>query len=348
MWLLRVPEVFSGMVPDLFDALGVRLLRRVGREFHLVSADGAPVGRDPVLAAMVPWRMRIDHAWPCVPERVDGFVEKAARAMADRFGDKPLQTVIAGPLDPSDPSRRGRRLASNLRGRALQLFPPACASLRDPLLQDPVLPSLFVLVGDAGLYCGMCSPRDANGFHAGGIRHFPRSGPGVVSRAGGKIAGALGQLALWGRVPVAGTHWLDLGASPGGISAELLARGYRVTAVDRAPLDPALRSRSGLREVCADAGRFDPRGERYGAIVCDINGDPLVSFGHVARMASALEAGGIAVFTLKLTGGESLASLRVLAGEVIRRLPGTGLSLSAADHLGSNRRELTLFLEKEG
>ena len=42
------------------------------------------------------------------------------------------------------------------------------------------------------------------------------------------------------------------------MTAELLARGYRVTAVDRAPLDRRLENAPGLRMVLADAATFQP------------------------------------------------------------------------------------------
>ena len=67
------------------------------------------------------------------------------------------------------------------------------------------------------------------------------------------------------------SHWLDLGASPGGMTSELLARGHRVTAVDRAPLDARLRHANGLIFAQEDVAAFRPRTDMvFDAIVCDL------------------------------------------------------------------------------
>ena len=62
--------------------------------------------------------------------------------------------------------------------------------------QDSRAPTLFCLVGKEGLFCGLRSPRAANGFHAGGTKFIRQSGPGNISRAGAKIAEALHYLQL--------------------------------------------------------------------------------------------------------------------------------------------------------
>ena len=97
--------------------------------------------------------------------------------------------------------------------------------------------------------------------------------PGYVSRGALKLAAALDRF----RLPVLGVVALDIGASTGGFTEVLLARGAaRVYAVDvgQGQLDPALRTdpRVVSLEGC-DARRLDGRliAEPVGAIVADVS-----------------------------------------------------------------------------
>ena len=97
--------------------------------------------------------------------------------------------------------------------------------------------------------------------------------PRYVSRGALKLAAALDRF----RLPVLGVVALDIGASTGGFSEVLLARGAaRVYAVDvgHGQLDPALRAdpRVVSLEGC-DARRLDARliAEPVGAIVADVS-----------------------------------------------------------------------------
>ncbi len=344
-WLLRISPAFEGVLEDLLTAAGCRSLKRLGREFHLVRTDRPEGFRGESADPFLGWRMPVDHSWPCVPEETPGFVEKAAQAMWKKFGSAAVQSVVVGTLDPSGPRGYHKRLASNLRGRALQVF--GGDLVRDAEAQAPESPTLFALVGREGLYCGLSTPRDAGGYHAGGFKFIRQSGEDHVSRAGAKIAEALHYLTLHRPLPETGTHWLELGACPGGMTSELLARGYRVTAVDRAPPDARLLKAAGLRvAVCDVADYHPPFGTRYGALLSDMNGDPAVSMALMTRFAPMLQPGSIIVFTLKLPQtGDFPSMLRSL--EQCRRMAcDTGLEPAAETHLGYNRHELTLLLTK--
>jgi hypothetical protein len=275
---------------------------------------------------------------------MENFVEKAAQAVGRKFRERPLQGVFAGRLNHGSPDNYFRSLASNLRGRLLQLFPPLPAG--KPEDQNPELPSLFCLAGREGMFCGVQSPRESNGFFPGGTRFVRQDSDSTISRAGAKIAGALHYLRLWRQPPPPGSQWLELGASPGGMTAELLMRDYRVTAVDRAPLDPRLDHRPGLRFVASDAGSFrPPPGVRYDALLCDLNGEARNSFQYVVRLAPHLVPRGLVVFTLKTAGADSLAAMLGLVADVIASARDGGLELIAKTHLAGNRREFTLFFE---
>ena len=80
-------------------------------------------------------------------------------------------------------------------------------------------PNLFCLVGKEGLFCGLQSPAASNGFYPGGTKFIRQNTPDTISRAGAKIAEALHYLQLKKTPPPAGSQWLELGASPGGMTA---------------------------------------------------------------------------------------------------------------------------------
>jgi 23S rRNA (cytidine2498-2'-O)-methyltransferase len=337
-WLIRISPAFSGVSAELLDALECRLSKRLGREFFLVKSTRP----EALESAFVGWRMPVDHSWPCVPQETEGFVEKAAQAMGKKFGASGIQSVVVGTLDPSEPGRYHARLASNLRGRALQVFGEGL--VRDAEAQNPVSPTLFALVGREGLFCGVISPREAAGFHAGGFKFIRQNAEDHVSRAGAKIAEALHFLALHQPVPETSAHWLELGASPGGMTTELLARGYQVTAVDRAPLDKRLHGVKGLQVVAGDAVSFrPPEGMSYQALLSDMNGDPVESMNAVTRFAGCLQPGGLVVFTLKLPQSGDFPAMQRALETCTRHALEAGWKRLAATHLGYNRHELTLF-----
>lgn len=341
-YLIRIPPAFEAVLAELSEALDCRLVKRLGREFFLVKSR-RPEVLETGAGAFLGWRMPVDHSWPCVPQETPGFVEKAAQAIWRKFGASGIQSVVVGTLDPSEPGRYHGRLASNLRGRALQVFGGGLA--RDAEAQDPGSPTLFVLVGREGMFCGVIRPRGAGGFHAGGFKFIRQKQDDHVSRAGAKIAEALHFLTLHRPAPETGAHWLELGASPGGMTMELLARGYKVTAVDRAPLDGRLRGAAGLMVAAGDAAEFEPpAGARYEALLSDMNGDPVESMAAVTRFAGFLKPGGLVVFTLKLPQTCDFPAMLRALERCTGMASEAGWARIAATHLGYNRHELTLLL----
>lgn len=346
-WLIRISEVFAGFENEILQSLGADFHKRVGREYLLVGIRDPKTIHQSEAAKYVRWNLPVHHSWPCSPQDMPGFVEKAAQALLHKFGGRKPQTLITGPLDPSASNRYYRVLASNLRGRALQLFPPQIGTIRDAETQNSQAPTLFCLIGKEGMFCGLQSPAAANGFYPGGTKFIRQNAPGTISRAGAKIAEALHHLQLTRQIPSADSHWLELGASPGGMTAELLARGYRVTAVDRAPLDKRLDQAAGLRPVIADAALFQPGpATTFAAVLSDMNGDAHESIRQVIRLSKHLIPGGLVIFTLKLPGVVTFAEANESENSVVAAAEEAGLHLFSSTHLTYNRQEFTLFFEK--
>jgi hypothetical protein len=340
--LLRIAKVFDAFVPDLLRSLDPSSVTRLGSEYHLVR--GLPPTRleDPAIARFLRWRLPLHHSWPCCPRTMDQFVEKSAQTLLRKFAAAEPQAILIGLLDPGSRDPYYKKLASNLRGRTLQLFPALTAPTAEA--QNAAATTLFCLVGQEGLFGGLGSPRHCGGFYPGGTKFIPQHSAATISRAGAKIAEALHFLRLHQPLPPAGAHWLELGASPGGMTAELLANGYRVTAIDRAPLDPRLAGAPGLTFIRDDVTRFLPApAARFDAILCDMNGETRDSIAQVSRLATWLQPAGLAIFTLKTAGVTTLPDLQRLADTAITRAASGGLQLVAQTHLTYNRHEFTLF-----
>ena len=346
--MIRIPEIFAASEADILRSLGAVSLKKLGKEYLLIRIAEPATLQHSAAAKFVRWNLPVQHSWPCCPQAIAGFVEKAAQALWRKFGDSRPQTILVGALDPGDSNRYYRTLASNLRGRTLQLFPPQAGAIRDAGRQDSHAPTLFCLVGSEGLFCGMHSPAAAHGFHPGGTKFIRQNAPGTISRAGAKIVEALHHLQLDRPPPPVGSHWLELGASPGGMTAELLARGYQVTAVDRAPLAKQLENVPGLRVVLGDAAAFHPApGTVYDAILSDMNGDACESIARVGRLITHLRAGGLVVFTMKMPGVATFAAANELEAAVEERAAVVGLRLFCGTHLTYNRHEFTLFFDRQ-
>ncbi|MGA0854658.1 MAG: SAM-dependent methyltransferase [Luteolibacter sp.] len=348
VWLIRMAEIFADQAPQIMTGLDAQLIRKLGRDFYLIRIKQADAITHSSFARYIRWNMPVHHSWPCNPRETDGFIEKAAQALLRKFRESEAQTLICGQIDPGSPKRYDRSLASNLRGRALQLFTREWSTIKNAEEQDPNQASLFCLVGKEGLYAGLQSPARCDGFFPGGTKFISQNSPDTISRAGAKIAEALHHLQLTRRPPPKGSRWLELGASPGGMTTELLARDYDVIAVDRAPLDARLKHAKGLVQFVADAADFmPPAGMIFDAILCDMNGDARDAMRQVARLSKNLQPKGIVIFTLKLPGISTIQETDELEMAVTQSAKVAGLHKIATRHLTYNRNEFTMFFERE-
>jgi len=346
-YLIRISKNFEHFADDIITNLGASLTKRLGQEYFLIKCQNPNTMTDSDGARYIRWQLEMNHAWPCRPEKMKDFIEKAAQALYQKFGGRNLQGVFVGMLEASSTHNAYKSLASNLRGRTLQLFKSELGAFKDVEEQNPGSLSLFCLVGKEGLFCGERSPLQANGFYPGGTKFISQKAPHTISRAGAKIAEALHYLKLYQPLPAQGSHWLELGASPGGMTSELLVRGYQVTAIDRAPLDERLKGRKGLSFKRVDVARYNPIPRSYfDSLLCDMNGDVQVSLKHVIRLSESLVHGGLILFTLKTHGATSFKECNSLYHEAIKSANAGGLEQIACTHLSYNRHEFTLFLKK--
>ncbi|MGE9270623.1 MAG: SAM-dependent methyltransferase [Verrucomicrobiales bacterium] len=348
-YLIRIPIHFNGIRDEILSGLGASPIKSLDEEYLLIrrSESASPSSGSGPTPRFIRWMIPVQHAWPCNPRKMADFTEKAAQAIATKFANQERQGLFVGLLDPSSRDGYYKKLASSIRGRALQILGDEAKDFRKVEEQDPAHPSLFCMVGDGGLFAGISTPRAANGFYPGGTKFIRQNAPHMISRAGAKIAEALHYLPLYQPTPPKGAHWLELGACPGGMTSELLEQGYRVTALDRAPLDARLKGHPRLRFLRTDSAAFEPEPKvRFDALLCDMNGETTFSLSQIVRLSRALKPGALIVFTLKTAGVSTYSDLVTHFQTVLQQAKAGGLSLITGTHLTYNRHEFTLFLRK--
>jgi 23S rRNA (cytidine2498-2'-O)-methyltransferase len=346
--LIRISEVFLPLAGEILEILGAEKVKRLGSEYYLFQTEAAERIKDSAAARFVRFHLLIEHSWPCNPEKMEGFIEKAAQSMYYKFESRNPQTVVLGQLDGGSRKTYYKALSANLRGRVLQVFDLDDDAPKKVEEQDVGKESLFCLVGKEGIYCGMSSPLEAGGIYAGGTKYIAQNADDVVSRAGAKLAEGLHFLEMYRVLPKEGAHWLELGASPGGMTSELVKRGYVVTAVDRAVLDAKLARHPNVNFVKQDVAEFvPPRGMKYDAFLCDLNGPPRQAVELVTRLKDFIRAGGLVFFTMKTGGVETIAQMEELERDVIAVAAGNGFAKIARTHLTYNRQEFTMFFERQ-
>jgi len=344
-WLVRIPEIFEPVAAEVLRSFGAAKNTRIGQDYYLIETATPEAIRQSDVAKFCSWNLPLQHVWRCNTQEVGGFIEKAAKTIAFKFSQKLPQGIFMGQINPGSPDKYFKSLASNLRGRTLQLFPKMAVGNVEE--QDPTAPTLYCLVGKEGLFCGVQSPRQCNGLYPGGSKFVSKDSPDTISRAGAKIAEALHYLLMYRPALPPGNHWLELGACPGGMTSELLARQQKVTAIDRAPLDKRLNGAAGLKFIRADVATFEPRRDaQFDAILSDMNGAPEESMEQVLRLSQWLKSPGLVVFTLKTPRVDTIAEPIGWFRKILKMAEEGGLKLIAQTHLTSNRHEFTLFFEK--
>ncbi|MGB6220383.1 SAM-dependent methyltransferase [Haloferula sp.] len=347
-WLIRISKHFASFTDEIISDLEAKKVKALGEEYSLIQCRNPLRLHGTDASHFIRWNLPLDHTWPCNPQKMEGFIEKAAQTLHDKFADKGLQGIFIGILDPSARDGYYKAMAANLRGRTLQIFGDEAKGFRAVEEQDATKPSLFCMVGKEGLFCGIQSPQASNGFYPGGTKFISQKADHTISRAGAKIAEALHYLPLHRPIPEEGGHWLELGACPGGMSSELLERGYEVTAIDRAPLDERLDKHRGLHFIKADVSEFEPSSRAsFDALLCDMNGETRVALAQVIRLSKSLKPGGLVVFTLKTAGVESYVEINDHFKAALDQAVNGWLKLIAVTHLTYNRQEFTLFFERK-
>lgn len=136
---------------------------------------------------------------------------------------------------------------------------------------------------------------------------------------------------------------VDLGASPGGWSWQLVQRGFMVTAVDNGAMDPRLMESGQVKHRRDDGFHFRPA-DPVDWLVCDMVESP----SRIARLASKWIAEGWAeeaIFNLKLPMKKRWEELERCRGIIDEALGGRGYYLRMKQ-LYHDREEATVYLAR--
>ena len=163
--------------------------------------------------------------------------------------------------------------------------------------------------------------------YPGGAPALAEDREGPPSRAYLKLWEAFLHARRW---PAAGERCLDLGAAPGGWTWALARLGARVTAVDKAPLDPRVLRMPGVEQRAESAFGLDPRAQPpVDWLLSDVICYPARLLALVRRWIEAGAARNI-LCTIKFQGGTDHDAAAAFAA-----IPGAALS-----HGMHNKHEL--------
>jgi 23S rRNA (cytidine2498-2'-O)-methyltransferase len=175
----------------------------------------------------------------------------------------------------------------------------------------------------------LASPTKTSPF-VNGECHFVEDRIGPPSRAYLKLWEALTRIGAW---PLPGEECLDLGAAPGGWTWALARLGARITAIDKAALDPRVAATPGV--IWREGSAFTVAPEKVDWLVCDVIAYPRRLLALVERWIAADAARRI-VCTLKFQGETDHDASKAFAAIEGGRLM----------HLFHNKHELTFVWER--
>jgi 23S rRNA (cytidine2498-2'-O)-methyltransferase len=159
----------------------------------------------------------------------------------------------------------------------------------------------------------------------------------VISRAYLKTSEAL----LWSRLPAAeGDQFVEIGCAPGGSAQALLERGYVVTGVDPAKVDPRLAAMANFTHVQKRAQDLKRKEyANFSWLTADLNVDPMHTLDTVEAIAThqAVHLRGMLV-TLKMLAREMYGKV----SEYISRVRSWGFEDVRVRQLAFNRQEVCL------
>ena len=340
------------VAPDFFEhwkksatSLGMTTSKVLHENFLLCNFDAKQSSVETAALFLCRFIFPVHHMWP-VKVSSEDFIERASQGILKAFSATYFQNIqIFSPMVGL------QSLCKNLRGRILQLAEPTLVKSskgqfsnwrQDPFKAPTNAGTLYICITSNCVYAGVSTPRFSGSYYAGGRRFLKTSNEDSISRASAKIVEAIEHLDLIGCNSSGLMSWLELGASPGGMTRELLARDKNVVAVDRAHLSHELQNLPRLKFVQCDARQYSSH-QTFDAILCDMNGDALTSAQTTSNLSKNLKSTGIIIFTLKIADA---GELQYLLKHVLDSFENKNLKCFSIKHLFHNRQEVTLFFRK--
>lgn len=208
----------------------------------------------------------------------------------------------------------------------------------------PVL-HVFLLTGQQG-YVALSYSENNSPLENGIMRlKFPNEAP---SRSTLKLEEAFLQFIPkqeWDQRLSGGMRAVDLGASPGGWTYQLVKRSMMVTAIDNGPMAESLMETGQVRHLMVDGFKFEPHKNNVYWLVCDMIEQPQ----RVAeRIGDWLVNGWCqeTIFNLKLPMKKRYETVSEILQQLEQRLIDAGIKYRLqAKHLYHDREEVTVHIQ---
>jgi 23S rRNA (cytidine2498-2'-O)-methyltransferase len=213
--------------------------------------------------------------------------------------------------------------------------------------EDPSAPERLhvFFVGSVACHVGVCDAANSSRWPMGIPRlRMPRGAP---SRSTLKLAEAIDEFLPEkdrGKHLAPGMTAVDLGASPGGWTWQLVQHDLMVLAVDNGPMDAALLDSGQVKHRREDGFHFKPA-EPVDWMVCDMVESP----SRIARLAAGWLAQGWcreSIFNLKLPMKKRWEEVLRCRGIIDEALGGGGYYLRMKQ-LYHDREEITCYLARQ-
>lgn len=251
-----------------------------------------------------------------------------------------LEDGVAGLIDGLKKEKafsvQARGEGAREQGKQMSTYIASLGYTQDVRYPEQII-SIYIQDGKA--YAGLSTPKKNLSIWSGGMNRYSREG-NYISRAQFKLVEAFEAFDLR---PVRGSRALDLGAAPGGWTMVLLDLGYRVCAVDPAPLDDRLVKRKSLTYVKGTAQHFlrESKGQ-FELLVNDMIIDARESAVLMNQFAERLSAGGHAIMTVKLPRKETVKRMKSALKLLEREYEIMGVK-----QLSQNKSEVTCLMKKK-
>lgn len=318
----------QGGEQDLLDELPASCAARVIAP-ALVMAERRPES-PPAFA-----RQAMRSGGPAMAARTESAADGLSRAIIAAYPDDArwrwtLQVVA---VDSSQENRALARAIDADIAKALDGRLPR--RIGDAYVDDPAeaerIAAVWIVEGHRA-FVGFTAAADALTVSPGGQPKVARD-----ANAASKSAAKLEEAFEWvGIEPGPGEDCVDLGAAPGGWTQVVVARGAKVTAVDRRPLSIALPKKR-FTPIGADAFAYDP-GQTVDWLFADLNQKPMEVaklIGKWGRRAWARQL----LCSIKLPMKQKARAVE----EIRSLLEGAGWRGVKARQLPSDKNEITIY-----
>ena len=99
-WIIRISDVFAPIAAEVLKHFGADSHTALGAEFYSIKTLTPEAIRSTPASIFARWNLPLQHTWPCNPQKMEGFIEKASQTLLKKFGPQFPQQLLIGQLNP--------------------------------------------------------------------------------------------------------------------------------------------------------------------------------------------------------------------------------------------------------